>query len=510
MTAMTDEKMAGAVRRAPLLDISALVARRLDFQVVAQRICDAVVETTDFRVATLTVREGDRCRRLATAGLVDGRIGMTTPFEHWLPLLLASYRTGERSYLIPPEVDADWADIPDLDTVLDGPDAWTAEHGLVVTLTNTEDEIIGFVAVDEPTSGRLPTAETVETLEVLGAQAQVAFAMAHLYAEARRQAMVREKLFDIGKTMAATTDFSQIMQPMVRAIREHLDVLRVTVAKSADGQAEYFRSLPEQADRISASIGPLAAPRRALMEEVRRLGHLVISDLRDRPEIAAFLDPRAKSFLGVATLEGEIHIGLSVVSEDPGAFDGEDVAFLSGLLDLTVVALRNADLYEEVRFAAERDALTGLRNRRVFWDVLHPLLDEATPERPLALGMVDIDDFKQINDRHGHVTGDRALRHVASRLDSSVRQTDTVFRIGGEEFVVVMPDTGPTEATRVLERVARAVRVSRLDLPPVTISAGVAVAPVHATDADELFSIADAALYKAKHGGKDRTVLSEG
>nr|MBA3372891.1 GGDEF domain-containing protein [Euzebyaceae bacterium] len=168
------------------------------------------------------------------------------------------------------------------------------------------------------------------------------------------------------------------------------------------------------------------------------------------------------------------------------------------------VAMRNADLYEEVRFAAERDALTGLRNRRVFWRQLRQALEQATGDRPVALAVIDIDDFKAVNDRHGHDVGDRTLVHVAGRLEGGVRETDSVFRIGGEEFVILLPDTGSKGARAVLERIRTSVKRSRLDLPAVTISAGVAVAPLDAATADELFNAADAALYRGKRAGKDR------
>jgi diguanylate cyclase (GGDEF)-like protein len=133
------------------------------------------------------------------------------------------------------------------------------------------------------------------------------------------------------------------------------------------------------------------------------------------------------------------------------------------------------------------------------------MLAEADEREPLSLAVLDVDDFKRVNDEHGHAMGDTVLRHVADRLLRSCRETDLVYRFGGEEFVLLLPATGPEAARRILERVHDAVREARADVPSVTVSAGIAAAPLDAEGADELYAAADAALYAAKRDGKDRT-----
>jgi diguanylate cyclase (GGDEF)-like protein len=140
--------------------------------------------------------------------------------------------------------------------------------------------------------------------------------------------------------------------------------------------------------------------------------------------------------------------------------------------------------------------------------LLDGALADAAPGTPVSMAMVDVDDFKAINDRWGHAVGDRALIHVAARLEAGSRETDTVFRIGGEEFVVVMPGTTPIAAAAVMQRAAEAVKRTRLDLPSLSISAGIACAPGTAGSAEDLFRVADEALYEAKRSGKDRVVLA--
>jgi diguanylate cyclase (GGDEF)-like protein/putative nucleotidyltransferase with HDIG domain len=148
------------------------------------------------------------------------------------------------------------------------------------------------------------------------------------------------------------------------------------------------------------------------------------------------------------------------------------------------------------------DPLTGLGNHRHFHERLERELRHAHEKRlPLTLCLIDVDDFKRINDRFGHPAGDRVLSQLASRL----RQTGEAFRLGGDEFALLLPcydeSAALTAATSVVDRIS----TLELDqLGPVTVSAGVATSPVHADDRDELIRLADSALYWAKEYGKNR------
>jgi len=151
------------------------------------------------------------------------------------------------------------------------------------------------------------------------------------------------------------------------------------------------------------------------------------------------------------------------------------------------------------------DPLTGLKNHGFFFDRLGEELERARRyERPLAVIIADIDDFKAINDMYGHAVGDRVLRSLGEAFRGRLREVDIACRIGGEEFGFALPETDEAGAVQVAERLL--VSVEHLDLPEagfITLSIGISVFPAHADNQEELVESADMALYQAKHEGKN-------
>lgn len=167
-------------------------------------------------------------------------------------------------------------------------------------------------------------------------------------------------------------------------------------------------------------------------------------------------------------------------------------------------------LISELGRIASTDGLTGLANRGTFEQVAERLVRRAQIDQtPLALVIFDIDHFKQLNDTHGHAAGDQALRGFAETLQTQSRPTDLIARIGGEEFVAVMPGIGADEAGAFAERVGEALRGQHSGITArLTVSAGVAPMGEH-DSVDALLREAESALYAAKGAGRDRVVLAE-
>src|SRR5471032_540079 len=194
--------------------------------------------------------------------------------------------------------------------------------------------------------------------------------------------------------------------------------------------------------------------------------------------------------------------------------DGKLVAVAETLRDVTDEKRAQVALKQ----LATRDGLTDLANRRCFDDTLHAEWQRALrQDQPLSLLMVDVDNFKQCNDSHGHVKGDQCLRKVAGAVSGEMRANDLVARYGGEEFAVILPNQTLKGAAIVAERIR--LRVERLQLPrgtsgdsraTVTVSIGAATSlPGPGTELGQLIHTADSALYRAKHLGRNRISLPE-
>jgi diguanylate cyclase (GGDEF)-like protein len=159
--------------------------------------------------------------------------------------------------------------------------------------------------------------------------------------------------------------------------------------------------------------------------------------------------------------------------------------------------------FDRLMMRAAQDPLTGLANRRSFEDQLRQqfALAERTASS-IALMFLDVDDFKSINDTHGHQVGDEVLQQVARVIRASVRDSDITARYGGEEFVILLPNTGAFNAALFAERTRTAIEQQAAG-PQVTVSIGIAAYPDHAQTAEELVYNADSALYRAKGAGKN-------
>ncbi|ESR24196.1 diguanylate cyclase [Lutibaculum baratangense] len=176
---------------------------------------------------------------------------------------------------------------------------------------------------------------------------------------------------------------------------------------------------------------------------------------------------------------------------------------------------RLIDAERRLEQAALRDSLTGLSNRRDFeQELIRARSGPGGAERSVAMIFLDLDDFKKINDRYGHAAGDEALRVFGGILGRHAAERQTVARIGGEEFAILLPDHDLPEACRLADGVMEALRGARVEYGSaafsMTASGGVACFSTPLPEVDDMLRAADEALYEAKHGGRDRVVVAAG
>lgn len=185
-------------------------------------------------------------------------------------------------------------------------------------------------------------------------------------------------------------------------------------------------------------------------------------------------------------------------------FNAYDTKMLTLVANQVALAMANAKLYTQTRELSVKDELTGVHNRRHFGQVLQPEWKRAIRfRRELSLLMVDVDFFKRYNDTYGHLEGDKVLRSIGALLASNLREVDTVARFGGEEFVVLLPDTDKHGALAVAEKLRHLIQEK---ISGITVSIGVANHPEDVQEMEDLIDHADIALYEAKDGGRNQVV----
>ena len=243
-----------------------------------------------------------------------------------------------------------------------------------------------------------------------------------------------------------------------------------------------------------------------------RSGRPVVTDDADtdpRCVRAAGMDGlRSELVVPLRARDGPVRAVLDVTSSQPGRYGPRQISLLGTIAAALEGSITAAGLYQDLGDRAARDPLTGLPNHRVFHERLAEEVARATRHgRALSVALIDLDHFKLVNDAHGHQAGDRILVEVASRLVDLARAEDSIGRVGGEEFAMILPETTGMEAFVVAERVRSAIAGSPfVEAGYLTASIGVCDLS-HAATPAELFRLADGALYWAKAHGRDVTYL---
>jgi diguanylate cyclase (GGDEF)-like protein len=235
-----------------------------------------------------------------------------------------------------------------------------------------------------------------------------------------------------------------------------------------------------------------------------------IPDVRSSPDFLHYGGRRTdvRSFMCVPLVSKGRNIGVLMLNHpEPNAFEPELLSTMRVLASYLAIAIENAGMFGLVKSLSEKDSLTLLYNHGSFHDKLAIELERANRYvRPMAVIMLDLDHFKEINDRYGHMTGDRVLALVAGALGAHLRKTDTAARYGGDEFAVILPETDLSSAALIAERIAEGISNIRLDIGgesviSITASIGYASCGHDAPGRGEILNIADRLMYDSKRRG---------
>lgn len=220
-----------------------------------------------------------------------------------------------------------------------------------------------------------------------------------------------------------------------------------------------------------------------------------------------------EAYIGVPLLAGDEVLGvLYAMERQPRIHSKNDLDFLKVLAGRAASAIVNARLFEKVQQLAREDALTHLYNRRYFFERAEQEFTRARRfKHPLSVIMLDIDHFKSINDTYGHLVGDQVLKRVAELVHENQRANDLAGRYGGEEFALLLVETGAQAAQKIAQRLRALIAKTPFasDKGPITVQASLGVATLnnHTPDLYQLLDRADKALYAAKEAGRNQVCV---
>jgi diguanylate cyclase (GGDEF)-like protein/PAS domain S-box-containing protein len=353
----------------------------------------------------------------------------------------------------------------------------------------------------------------IPAFSIFATQVAVAIDKARLFETVQRQAVEAETLRQAASVVNSALSLEQVLERILSELNKvvYYDSAAVFFVEDDHLRIVAMRGFPDPA-RFLNQVYPLDDP---LLQEVKESGGpLILFDAQE--------DQRFKRWGGADYVRGWLGVPLFVHGDcigfltldnrRPGAYDAEIAKLALVFANQAAVAIENARLFEQVQRLAVTDPLTNLNNRRYFFEVAHREMERARRHQsPLSLIMIDIDRFKEVNDTHGHLIGDMVLSHIADRLHAQLREIDVLCRYGGEEFVVLLPDTSLEAAYQVAERLRQAITEAPFQVEDiqveVTTSLGVARMDSESDKIDDLVRDADQALYQAKAAGRNQSIL---
>lgn len=331
--------------------------------------------------------------------------------------------------------------------------------------------------------------------------------------ELERRLRERALLFDMLRESTSSLQLEEVLERLTSRLGPALELREVAILlREPDGRFA-IRSAWGFQDPSAVLGRTIQAGEGLTSSSVMHGDAVVIDDVAHAPNYLAFWGEVARtgSFMSIAIRVCDEIIGAITLTRPPGDPLGEvETRFVSALADQVALSIHNAQLYRRLEELSTHDELTKLPNRRYFSDrLMRDMADARRYGHPLSLLMIDVDHFKKLNDRCGHLVGDEALIVVANTLRKAVREVDTVARWGGEEFTVILSHAGEREAIEVAEKLRRAVAGLHaswsIDQPFGHISVSIGAAELlEGEDGASLIQRADRAVYSAKREGRNR------
>jgi diguanylate cyclase (GGDEF)-like protein len=503
------ELFARTERRAAQLDVLRAASARLSRENTVESVGRAVVEETrriiDYHNARVYLNEEpDAVVPIAFEGTVGAyekvdlallRTKLGVGFTGWVaqhgePLLVNDANRDPRGSTIPGTDEVD-------------------ESMLCVPL-RFDERTIGVITLSKLGLDQFSD-DDQRLLMILADQAATAIETVRLLARSETLAGELRRLLDMGGELARSLDPRAVADLIARHLGGATGFDECTISYWDRPNVRLLTWGCWPADRKGAAessypLTPFPETRRVLEKQV--VSVISVDDpTADRAEVELLESLEQKTLVMLPLVAKGESIGLVELSAiEPVSIAGRTLEVAWTMANEAAMALENAKLYEDARSLADRDPLTGFYNHRYLHDRLgEEIVRAGRSRRPLSLLMIDLDDFKLVNDTFGHLFGDRVLAWTAERIRGTLRASDVPARYGGDEFAVILPETDASAAQDVAERILEAFATAAFEdeargLVPVGVSVGAASLAADARTPQAIIAAADAALYGVKRG----------
>ncbi len=368
--------------------------------------------------------------------------------------------------------------------------------------TTFEDNPLQLCLIDS--NNKVFSDPELSAINLLLKQAEIMIGKAELYETSQQRGRELEAIYQASLSLTASLELKDVLDAILRSVLNMEEEAQNAHIFRYNGKDLAFEASRWQDGRIGS---PWAVPREnGLTFSVARSGKMIaVEDMATHPLYIDRPDYWSGAIIGIPLCIVNQVVGVMTVAfRTPRTFPESGLTALRMLADQAAISIENARLHERVKQQAYTDGLTNLPNRRAFDQRIEEEIRRSKRYgRALALAMLDVNYFKRFNDTYGHLFGDQVLQITARLMKAGVRETDFVARYGGDEFVVIMPETERDEAWQVVRRMLNTVQAAKISLPEhkgeTNISLAVGVATWH-DDLDTLGFIhrADSRLYRAK------------
>ena len=378
-----------------------------------------------------------------------------------------------------------------------------------------QGKVLGFINLDVGTPNFFKP-KHANQLEIFTNYAATAITNAKLFSETRFRAEEMSILYEISLAIAAGVGLEKTTRAVFQQLKKVIpaDLFFLALYEPTEKIVSYYM-YQKNGERIDIKPHYLMQKPSLTRYVIQKRETIFIPDFKaedaevKEDEVIRVPGYDICTFLGVPLiLRGEVIGVLSAQADSPNAFDPNQVRLVETIAQQTSISIDNAKLFEKTQEMAITDSLTGLYNRRYFYLILDNEIERAKRyQSPLSLIMIDIDHFKLVNDKFGHLAGDEVLHSISGISKKLLRQIDNMFRYGGEEFMIILPETNQEEALNVAERIRSTIAETAIQIKKgsvkLTISIGVSEYGENHPAPNEFIEIVDKAMYDAKKAGRN-------